>query len=135
LNDSGARFLLLENPAQWQGLRGQVRTLENVVCLGGGMPHDPRVQRHADWAPPGQHTLVRSSAAPQELATIVYTSGTTGRPKGVMLSHRNILSNVIACSKVVELTPQDVSVSFLPLSHMFERTVGYYLNMYRGVQV
>ena len=135
LNDSGARFLLLENAAQWQGLRGQVRTVENVVCLGGGMPDDPRVQRLADWAPPGQHTLVRSSAAPQELATIVYTSGTTGRPKGVMLSHRNILSNVIACSKVVELTPQDVSVSFLPLSHMFERTVGYYLNMYRGVQV
>ena len=135
LNDSGARFLLLENAAQWQELRDRVRTVEKVVCLGGHVPDDARVQRLADWAPPGRHTLVRSNATPQELATIVYTSGTTGRPKGVMLSHRNILSNVVACSKVVELTPQDVSVSFLPLSHMFERTVGYYLNMYRGVQV
>lgn len=135
LNDAGVRFLLLEDGAQWNALKDQVKTVERVVCLGGTLPSDARVKKLADWAPAGRHELVRSRAEPKALATIVYTSGTTGRPKGVMLSHRNIVSNVLASSKVVSLTPADVAVSFLPLSHTFERTVGYYLNLYRGVQV
>lgn len=135
LNDASVRFLMLEDSAQWSALRDHVTTVEQVVCIGGAMSGEARVRKLADWAPAGQHELVRSSVDPKELATIVYTSGTTGRPKGVMLSHRNIVSNVLASSKVVRLTPDDVAVSFLPLSHTFERTVGYYLYMYRGVQV
>src|SRR4029077_16708045 len=64
--------------------------------------------------------------------TIVYTSGTTGRPKGVMLSHRNILQDVKACLAVYDVYRDDVFLSFLPLSHMLERTVGYYLTMAAG---
>jgi long-chain acyl-CoA synthetase len=135
LNDAGARFLMLEDGAQWNALKDHVKTVEYVVCLGGTVPSDARLKRLSDWAPAGGHELARLRTDPKELATIVYTSGTTGRPKGVMLSHRNIVSNVLASSKVVTLTPHDVAVSFLPLSHTFERTVGYYLYLYRGVQV
>jgi len=69
------------------------------------------------------------------LATIVYTSGTTGRPKGVMLSHRNLLSNTEASSRAVQIGRRDRLLSFLPLSHMFERTVGYYVPMMCGATV
>jgi len=70
-----------------------------------------------------------------ELATIVYTSGTTGRPKGVMLSHRNILWNVHASLSVIPVSGDDHMLSFLPLSHTFERTAGYYLSIVTGAQV
>ena len=64
-----------------------------------------------------------------------YTSGTTGFPKGVMLSHYNILYNVQAAFKVIEIFPDDEFLSFLPLSHAFERTCGYYLPMAAGSAV
>ncbi len=69
------------------------------------------------------------------LATIVFTSGTTGRPKGVMLSHKNILWNTYACSATEDFYHDDVALSFLPLSHMFERTVGYYMPIMCGMSV
>jgi len=72
---------------------------------------------------------------PEHLASIVYTSGTTGRPKGVMLSHTNILQNAYGASQCESFLPSDVFLSFLPLSHMFERTVGYYLPMLAGATV
>jgi long-chain acyl-CoA synthetase len=68
----------------------------------------------------------------QDLAAIVYTSGTTGRPKGVMLTHANVLSNVDAVLRRVAPGEGDVFLSFLPLSHTFERTVGYYLPIAAG---
>ena len=70
-----------------------------------------------------------------DLATLVYTSGTTGRPKGVMLSHRNILFNVSATVELVPIYREDVFLSFLPLSHMFERTLGHYIPIMCGSSV
>lgn len=72
---------------------------------------------------------------PDSIATIVFTSGTTGRPKGVQLTHANILSNAIAATAAVPIGPEDRLLSFLPLSHMFERTVGYYSPMLHGSTV
>ena len=69
---------------------------------------------------------MQASARADELATLVYTSGTTGRPKGVMLSHRNIFTNV-ASLKAIPVYPSDRFLVVSPLSHMFERTCGYYL--------
>jgi long-chain acyl-CoA synthetase len=72
---------------------------------------------------------------PYGVATILYTSGTTGRPKGVMLSHENILSNVRAGLRPFAFAPSDTSLSFLPLSHIFERTGGYYAMLYAGATI
>ncbi len=69
------------------------------------------------------------------LATICYTSGTSGRPKGVMLSHGNIIANVLSCQETRMARSTDLFLSILPLSHMFERTGGYYLPLSIGAKV
>ena len=85
---------------------------------------------------PEEAAMARSAARdPHQLATIVYTSGTSGRPKGVMLSHHNILTNAHACLQAVAIRQDDLLLSFLPLSHTFERTGGYYVPMMRGATV
>ncbi len=70
-----------------------------------------------------------------DVATVIYTSGTTGDPKGVMLTHGNITSNVVAALTVMRVGPEDECLSFLPLSHIFERTGGHYAMMHSGVVV
>jgi len=73
-----------------------------------------------------------SKAKPEDLASIIYTSGTTGFPKGVMLSHRNFLSNCDAIRQVLPVSDEDINLSFLPLSHVFERCAGYYFVLFIG---
>lgn len=77
----------------------------------------------------------RSQLHPTDTATLIYTSGTTGEPKGVMLSHRNFLSNVRSCLEVIPISSTDVHLSFLPLSHVFERMSGWYLMFTAGAVV
>jgi len=72
---------------------------------------------------------------PDDLATIIYTSGTTGDPKGVMLTHGNIASNVVSCVALLRISEADECLSFLPLSHIFERMVGHYTMLHRGVTI
>lgn len=76
-----------------------------------------------------------SKVEPSQLATIVYTSGTTGDPKGVMLSHENMVSNTIASAKMISISESDISLSFLPLSHLFERTGGFFCFVYFGATI
>ena len=135
LNDSGARLLLLEDARMWPALRDQVKSLERVICLNDAAGADPALTRLADWLPSGDvPALARSPARPDDLCTIVYTSGTTGRAKGVMLSHGNILSNVLAAMHAIPAYAGDRFLSFLPLSHMLERTCGYYSAIWAGAQ-
>jgi long-chain acyl-CoA synthetase len=75
-----------------------------------------------------------AAVQPDDLLTIIYTSGTTGEPKGVMLSHANLVSNLLATSPILALSDQDVALSYLPLSHVFERMVTY-VYLYEGVTV
>lgn len=133
LNDAGVRLLLLEDGAMWMALKSQVTTVERVVCLNAaGAGDDAKLIALEAWLPKAPPPLARSPAPPQDLATIVYTSGTTGRPKGVMLSHRNILTNALAGVGANPIGAQDRFFSFLPLSHTFERTAGYYISMAMG---
>ena len=87
------------------------------------------------FLPPADREFSVVPAADDALATICFTSGTAGRPKGVMLSHGNILANVAGCRATGMARPDDVFLSFLPLSHMFERTGGYYLPLALGAKV
>ncbi len=80
----------------------------------------------------GLESPALSELSGDALAAIVYTSGTTGKPKGVMLTHVNVLSNVKAILALVSVDENDVFLSFLPLSHTFERTIGYYLAIAAG---
>ncbi len=136
LNDAGVRLLLLEDGAQWTPLKAAAKTVQRVVCLANAPAGDARAVDLREWLPAavGEAVLRRSPAQAGDLATIVYTSGTTGRPKGVMLSHRNILSNVMAAFRALPADPRDSFLSFLPLSHMFERTCGYYYAILAGAK-
>ena len=71
----------------------------------------------------------------EDIASFIYTSGTTGHPKGAMLSHKNFISNVDICSKIFPIDHSDDFLSFLPLSHVFERTAGHFLAIYIGASI
>jgi long-chain acyl-CoA synthetase len=140
LEHSGARLLLIEGAEQWRGLRSVRQRLEGLVRILSLHPledeaHDPRLLAVERWLPRHPAKLQTDDADPQSLATIVYTSGTTGPPKGVMLSHTNLLWNAYASLQAVPSVPGDLFLSFLPLSHAFERTAGYYLPMMAGATV
>lgn len=72
---------------------------------------------------------------PGDIATLIYTSGTTGPPKGVMLTHQNFVCNYLAASERIHVSEEDVALSFLPLSHIFERLAGYYFMIFHGAMI
>ena len=143
LNQTGAKLLLVEGRFQHKKLAeitGSATTLQHIVSLVA--PENERVNWStrfvvaADWLAAAADTPVpERHLTPDLLVSIVYTSGTTGRPKGVMLTHENILRNAIAASEFADFGAHPVFLSFLPLSHMFERTAGYYLPMLLGAEV
>lgn len=133
LADSGSRLLVLENTRLLDALARAMPVLPAIVCLYGDAPA-PAIPA-CNWLPENGGAFEVLDLDENTLATLVYTSGTTGRPKGVMLSHRNILSNVAGALEVVSLHPDDLLISVLPLSHMFERTCGYYVPLQAGVAV
>lgn len=140
LGNCGARVLLVGDAKQWQALAphaAQLPQLSRVLlCASGTAPEAGDLVRTVDqWLAGVHESDARVGVDADALATIVYTSGTTGRPKGVMLSHRNILSNVDAVLQTVPVYREDLFLSFLPLSHALERTVGYYAPMATGSAV
>jgi long-chain acyl-CoA synthetase len=136
LADSGARLAVFDHADQWRAIApcDGLGALQRVICRTGNALHE--ACGLTDWLntkalrqPYGGDVLA------DQLATIVYTSGTTGPPKGVMLSHRNVLSVVFAVLDRHPAKSEDVFMSYLPLAHVFERVVGYYVPMAAGACV
>ncbi len=136
LNNANVKVIVIDGDEHWQRLktvRDQLSGLVRMISIKPVLDTDePRLVSLADWLPAIAGTYDKPPSSGHDLATIVYTSGTTGKPKGVMLSHRNILANVQSGLAVYDVFPSDVFLSFLPLSHMFERTCDYYLNVVSG---
>ena len=143
LDHSDARLLLIEGKFQHKKLAeiaGTAHSLQRIVSLvapeNGLSDWSTRFVVAADWLAAAADTPVPERHITADLlVSIVYTSGTTGRPKGVMLTHENLLWNAWYASQCADFGAHEVFLSFLPLSHTLERTGGYYLPMLIGAEV
>lgn len=142
INSADVKLLVVEGKRQWrrlQTVKEKLAHLQRIVSIHTieeeDEPEDPRLIALSEWIFGLEGPLHSRESDRLELATIVYTSGTTGRPKGVMLSHDNILFNAWGASRCAVVNHTDRFLSFLPLSHMLERTGGYYMPMLVGAEV
>ncbi len=147
LKNSGAKIAFASTQAQLDKLE---QTRANLPDLAHVIVFDPPVRdsvqamvleglmrRGDDFArtAPHRHRELGLSATPEEVASIIYTSGTTGVPKGVMLTHDNIVSNVMTVTKIIGFGQGDISLSFLPLSHILERMAGQFSLFHCGTTI
>ncbi len=157
LKDSGSKIICVSTSRQLEkvtAIRDEVPTLEQIIVFDPieGEPPEGVIQFEAvcELDGQGQEIGVRNPSHASEddigvrnpshvreddIATIIYTSGTTGDPKGVMLTHANFISNLQACKSLIEVSDADVLLSFLPLSHVFERLGGHYVPLSSGAKV
>ncbi|MBI2931902.1 MAG: long-chain fatty acid--CoA ligase [Planctomycetes bacterium] len=131
LADSGAKLVFAENVEQLQKVGGR-RAI--VFDRAEGAEAFEDLLKTAPGKSMEELRQAASRIEPESLATLIYTSGTTGVPKGVMLTHANLTSNLAAISQVIQFSTNDVALSFLPLSHAFERLVDYVL-FYQGTTI
>jgi long-chain acyl-CoA synthetase len=147
LKNSGARVLFLSNQKQLKRVQSALDALRSDAPklilferpkeeIKSALLLEELEQRGAEarTREPHLYQQLVTSAQPDDLATIIYTSGTTGEPKGVMLTHRNLTFDALRSAEVFSITAEDRALSFLPLAHVFERTV-LYIYMYLGVEV
>ncbi|MGH9854829.1 MAG: AMP-dependent synthetase/ligase, partial [Blastocatellia bacterium] len=150
LRNSGARILFVSNSKQLRRIKPALDSFRSKdrpqLILFESLKEDKKddgVIYLSSFEKTGEEERLRqpqlyeqlsAQSQPDDLATIIYTSGTTGEPKGVMLTHRNLVSNALNSGQVFDLRPDDSALSFLPLSHVFERTV-LYIYMSFGVQI
>jgi long-chain acyl-CoA synthetase len=140
LQDSGAKVLLIDNAAHWHPLHEAcvgIDTLTRIVTLRTPTEgdNDIRLRSLEEWLPDTHKDFRHVVRDPDTLASIVYTSGTTGKSKGVMLSHRNLLSNAEGALHCFTVYTSDIFLSFLPMSHCLERMAGYYVPIMAGATV
>jgi long-chain acyl-CoA synthetase len=139
VNHAQIKLFLFENEEQWQKLYsviGQLDSVQRFISLKEiSVNKVPQLVSALSWLPDQAQMISEATQDKDALATILYTSGTTGKPKGVMLSHYNIFYNAYAGLKTFTVLPSDRMLSFLPLSHALEHTAGYYMAMIPGASV
>jgi long-chain acyl-CoA synthetase len=143
LNHSGAEVVIAAGEMQSRRLlecRYRLKSVKHIICAAAPVDLDDDILRFETLVTATGEALVteyrqRSArVTPDDVATIIYTSGTTGEPKGVMLTHNNLSSNEETSVAPYEMSPADAAVSFLPLSHVYERVTAY-AYLFHGVQV
>jgi long-chain acyl-CoA synthetase len=143
MHDAGARWLFVSTAGQLEKVRHvrhELPDLKGVVVFdpaaagGDAISWETFLEggRRSLDAFAAELTRRREVLGRDDLATIMYTSGTTGEPKGVMLTHGNILSNVEACLEAEPIFPDDLALGWLPLSHIYARTIDHYERLYAG---
>jgi len=147
INDSGAVAVIASTQEQLDKIKeiqGHCPSVHTVIVCDSAAPPSAKIRTFRSIVEDGARIEAKEgrvrfdellrSRGPEDLATIVYTSGTTGNPKGAMLSHGNIASNVVAAASVMPIERGDMALSILPLSHILERTCDYSY-FYRGVTI
>ncbi len=136
-----ARVIIVSNRFQFTKIlkvRDSLPALKHIIIMNDDVDtDDSMVRRFSVVAEEGREHMSADQrrmwfarqcedVQPSDLLTIIYTSGTTGEPKGVMLTHANLVANVQGASEAIKITPKDVILSYLPLCHSYERAAGYY---------
>ncbi len=143
VNEAEIKLLLIQTDVQWQAISQakseitELPKLINIEAIQLDVTSWPttKLETWVDEVAKPEQKLAVKPVNKDDLTTIVYTSGTTGRPKGVMLSHQNIFSNAYYGLQSVDVYKEDLFLSFLPLSHTLERSIGYYLPVMCGATV
>jgi len=148
LNDSAAKIVIVENEDQKSkvdDIRNELNQVEHYFYIDSiveeentpwhildsvGDKGESFLKKNPDYVSASIQNIKR-----EDVATIIYTSGTTGEPKGAILCHNNFLSNLECVSQLFDCYPEDVFLSFLPLSHILERTAGHYFSCYSAAMV
>ncbi len=144
LRDSEARAVFVSDAVQMkkiEEIRPNLPMLNTVIIFdpdgtsGDTLTLDGLIEKGSSSTdPPGLEQMIATISS-SDWASIIYTSGTTGDPKGVILTHSNFISNALTCAAIIKIGPNDTCLSFLPLSHVLERTAGYYTMLYAGVTI
>lgn len=142
LGQTDSLLLFVQEKRQWEAIQAtpvELPHLKRVICLEEFSTEDTHTDslllHWADWLFGIGGELHAQEGDSSDLASIVYTSGTTGRPKGVMLSHQNMSTNAQMAISCGTVNSDDIFLSFLPLSHTLERTAGYIMPLILGAQV
>lgn len=139
-NDCQASCVIVSNALQLSKIQkvwDEIPSLRLVIVMNDDVQPSERVVRFSDVIREGRDVMpaqerrttfatMAAAVQPSDLLTLIYTSGTTGNPKGVMLTHSNLMSNIAGSLEVIDITESDVFLSYLPMCHSYERMTGYY---------
>ncbi|MFZ4592371.1 MAG: AMP-binding protein, partial [Ignavibacteria bacterium] len=120
------KYIISFNSVERANEKEHIISFQNIFCEKKSLTKNQLLEKLA---------VISDNVKEDDLLTIIYTSGTTGVPKGVMLTHKNIYSNLETFPDVLHYDERDVFLSYLPYSHIFERTTGYYLPFFAGSKI